>query len=69
MSNELDDYEKRLIKNLLEEIRKPVPKFLCPTFYRTLSYVDECELKDKADNLAKKLGLDDLTPQPIPEGK
>ena len=58
----LDDYEKRLIGNLLEEIRKPVPKSrtkLCPTFYRTLNYEDECKLKERADALAKKLGIDE----------
>ena len=51
----LDDYEKRLIGNLLEEIRKPVPKNLCPTLYRTLNYEDDCKLKERADVLAKKL--------------
>ena len=53
----LDDYEKRLIGNLLEEIRKPVPKNLCPTLYRTLNYEDDCKLKERADVLAKKLGI------------
>jgi hypothetical protein len=56
---DLDDYEIRLIGSLLEDIRKPVPRNLCPTFYRTLNYADECKLKEKADNIAEKLGIDE----------
>ena len=55
----LEDDEANLIGNLLEEIRKPVPKNLCPTFYRTLNYEDECKLKERADALAEKLGIDE----------
>jgi len=51
----LDDYEKRLILNLIEELRKPVPKNLCPTFYNTLTYEGDCKIKQKADKLAEKL--------------
>lgn len=54
----LDEREISLIGNLLEELRKPVPKNLCPTFYRTLNYEDECKLKERADALAEKLGID-----------
>tara|TARA_R110000765_G_scaffold28204_1_gene68100 strand:- start:57 stop:242 length:186 start_codon:yes stop_codon:yes gene_type:complete len=56
---DLDGYERRLIGTLLEEIREPVPKNLCPTFYRTLNYKDECKLKERADILAKKLRIDE----------
>lgn len=56
---DLNDYERRLIGNLLEDIRKPVPKNLCPTFYRTLNYEDECKLKEMADALAEKLSIDE----------
>lgn len=47
--------EKQLILNLIKELRAPVPKNLCPLFYRTLTYEGDCELKAKADKLAEKL--------------
>ncbi len=55
--SELTDADKRLLLNVLESIREPVPKNLCPTFYRTLTYEGDLKLKEHADNLADKLGL------------
>ena len=50
----LEDDEASLIYSLLNEIRKPVPKNLCPTFYRTLTYEGDVRLKEMADDLAER---------------
>ena len=54
----LEDVEAELIYSLLNELRKPVPKNLCPTFYRTLTYEGDVKLKERGDALAEKLGLE-----------
>lgn len=54
----LEASEVALIGNLLASLRTEVPEGLDPTFYHTLNYQDECKLKEKADDLAEKLGLD-----------
>lgn len=54
----LEDDEVSLIASLLVEMRNNVPKNLCPTFYRTLRYEGDCKLKERADLLAEKLGID-----------
>lgn len=54
----LEDDEISLVASLLVDLRKSVPKNLCPTFYRTLSYETECRLKQRADDLAEKLGIE-----------
>lgn len=54
----LEEDEANLICRLLAEIRKPVPKGLHPTFYRTLTYDGDVKLKERADNLAEKLGIE-----------
>ena len=56
---ELTEADKKLLTNVLKVSREPVPKNLCPTFYRTLSYEGDLKLKKRADNLADKLGLTD----------
>jgi len=53
----LEATEVNLIGNLLANIRKEVPEGLDPTFYHTLNYKKECELKGMADELAEKLGI------------
>lgn len=54
----LEDDEANLIYSLLNELRKPVPENLCPTFYRTLTYDGDVKLKERADDLAEKLGIE-----------
>ena len=56
---ELTKADKKLLTNALRVIRGPVPKNLDSTFYRTLSYEGDLKLKNRADNLADKLGLTD----------
>lgn len=54
----LEEHEVNLIRNLLVSIRQYVPEGLDPTFYHTLDFKKECELKEMADNLAEKLGIE-----------
>jgi len=51
----LETDEANLILALLAEIRKPVPKNLCPTFYRTMSYEGDVALRQRANSIAEKL--------------
>ena len=51
----ITDNEIRLIDSLTSVIRKPVPKHLCPTLYKTSTYEGDVRLKVMADDLMLRL--------------
>ncbi len=50
--------DKRLLRNVLKSLRE-VPPNLCPTFYNTLSYEGDLKIKAHADEIARKLNIDE----------
>ena len=58
MKVEFSKSEINVIENAICGYRQAIPSGLNPMFYHTLSYESEVSLKELADGIAKKLGID-----------